>query len=143
MFHKSLNVAVKKTPPPHRRTRDRPPPSLVHAQSNHRGGNPLGCACGIRGPPRYDKKRHPLTGERGTGPRATGKLRPEGSPTVLHRNMKHPQFIGFKTRNATSQSTGSCLEVGVTSLYHESCRLHRGRDSQDSPRKRGKSRRFP
>ena len=31
-------------------------PSFASAHSNDRGGNPLGCASGIRGPPRYDKK---------------------------------------------------------------------------------------
>ena len=35
----------------HRRARACPSPSS--ASSNARGGNPLGCACGIRGPPRY------------------------------------------------------------------------------------------
>ena len=37
-----------------RRARACPSPCL--AQSNDRGGNPLGCACGIRGPPRYGSR---------------------------------------------------------------------------------------
>ena len=36
--------------------------------SDVREGNPLGCACGIRGPPRYDKNA-PLTVGRGPVPR--------------------------------------------------------------------------
>ena len=38
-------------------------------RSDARGGNPLGCAYGIRGPSRYEKKRHPLTVGRGPVPR--------------------------------------------------------------------------
>ena len=87
-----LSPALRKiTPPPHRRARACPSPSLAHAQSNARGGNPLGCACGIR------------------GPRATGKSRPGGlsyreqsRPGGLsyrtHRNMKHPQ-LNYSTKN--------------------------------------------
>ena len=53
---------------------------------NDRGGNPLGCACGIRGPPRYGKKTGSFAGDRPprygkkrdpsreTGPRATEKM---------------------------------------------------------------------
>ena len=37
----------------HRRARACPSPCL--AQPNHRGGNPPGCAYGIRGPPHYGK----------------------------------------------------------------------------------------
>ena len=43
--------ATIKNAPLHRRARACPSPCL--AASNARGGNPLGCACGIRGPPRY------------------------------------------------------------------------------------------
>ena len=43
--------------PLHRRARACPSPVL--ASSNDCGGNPLGCACGIRGPPRYGKKACP------------------------------------------------------------------------------------
>ena len=82
-------------------------------RSCDRGGNPLGCACGIRGPPRYDEKTV-LEPSRGTGPRATvdeglslakpegmtsspevsptGTSKPEVSPTGVHRDMKHPQI---------------------------------------------------
>ena len=38
-------------------------------RSCDRGGNPLGCACGIRGPPRYGKKTAPFTVGRGPVPR--------------------------------------------------------------------------
>ena len=45
----------RKNAAPSRRARACPSPSF--AQSNNRGGNPLGCAYGnLRGPPRYDKK---------------------------------------------------------------------------------------
>ena len=54
-------------------------------RSNDRGGNPLGCACGIRGAPRYDKKRHPLTVGRGPVPR--------------HRSCTHHPTLAGETRS--------------------------------------------
>ena len=64
-------------PPRPRRARACPSPSSAH--STARGGNPLGCAYGIRGPPRYGEKNGTLSlaivrviqRSRGTGPRAT------------------------------------------------------------------------
>ena len=70
--------------PFHRRARACPSPCLelhgkrpglacgFRAGRTIAGGNPLGCADGIRGPPRYEKKTI-LEPSRGTGPRATMK----------------------------------------------------------------------
>ena len=43
--------------------------------SNARGGNPLGCAYGIRGPPRDGEKNVPFTVGRGPVPRRATRLK--------------------------------------------------------------------
>ncbi len=89
----------------YRRARACPSPS------NDRGGNPLGCACGIRGPPRYGEKRaddrclfgrHSRTTDRGgersrgTGPRATVK---NGPLTVGRGPVPRHAAIAGETRS--------------------------------------------
>ena len=72
---------------PHRRARACPSPGL--AQPNDRGGNPLGCACGIRGPPRYGEKTSPFTVGRGPVPRQASR-----NPTIAG---DRPPRYGEKT----------------------------------------------
>ena len=71
---------------PHRRARACPSPCCDLPEV--RGGNPLGCACGIRGPPRYGIGRV-SSRSRGTGPRATVLGGFLGSSTApLHRRAR-------------------------------------------------------
>ena len=72
--------------PLHRRARACPSPC------SDRGGNPLGCACGIRGPPRYVTKQAHLSVGRGPVPRhapLAGDRPPRyGEKTPLHRRAR-------------------------------------------------------
>ena len=92
--------APKKTAPSRNPTiaGDRPPRYGEKTVScNARGGNPLGCACGIRGPPRYDKKTLPFANpqSRGTGPRATGNNK---EPLDIYIHIWYPIDI-WKTQS--------------------------------------------
>ena len=77
-------LRVSRPPSLHRRARACPSPAFMHAHSNDRGGNPLGCACGIRGPPRSGcRGRLPFTVGRGPVPRHASRCEKNVSCSLL------------------------------------------------------------
>ena len=93
----------------------------THHDDGQRGGNPLGCASGIRGPPRYDRKRHPLTVGRGPVPRRAsveetalagmrfraGRAIAGDRPPRYGPGRGSPLYVPFGIRRAISGETRS------------------------------------
>ena len=106
-------------------------------RSGDRGGNPLGCACGIRGPPRYGERRTArvprraracpslccdregngvgwravfaqIGRSRGTGPRATVKGEPPAYPVGRWENLSLAMpRASQRSRGTGPRATGS------------------------------------
>ena len=118
--------------------------------AQRRGGNPLGCACGIRGPRATMKKTPPLHVGRGPVPRHRSRARPcsSGSPDselfVIRRSQttegethigpieiagdRPPRYGQIETR-CLSYGNIACIETGrahhriyeTPSLYIQRC----------------------
>ena len=82
---------------------------------NDRGGNPLGCAYGIRGPPRYEKKRLPLIVGRRPVPRQCSR-----NPTIAG---DRPPRYGKKKRFLNDRGgQAPALRLWRPSSFHRRAR---------------------
>ena len=126
------NRATVKKNAPHTVGRG-PVPRHAIGYTNARGGNPLGCADGIRGPPRYGKRNAPHTVGRGPVPRHasdTRTLAGDRPPRYGNRRVSESKPIPLPRRARACPSP--CLGY-TNNRGGQAPALREHRDQEGSP----------